>query len=142
MARNGSAQWNGTLQDGKGTLTVGDDAWTGNYSFKSRFEDGEGTNPEELLAASHAGCFTMALSLILGNDGHEPEELRTTARAELRNVDGQPTITKMKLEVEGKVDGIDEDAFKEAADKAKAGCVISRALAGVDEITLEAKLLD
>lgn len=142
MARNGSAQWNGTLQDGKGTLTVGDDAWTGNYSFKSRFEDGEGTNPEELLAASHAGCFTMALSLILGNDGHEPEELRTTARAELRNVDGQPTITKMQLEVEGKVDGIDEDAFKEAADKAKAGCVISRALAGVDEITLEAKLLD
>lgn len=142
MARNGSAQWNGPLQDGKGTLTVGDDAWTGNYSFKSRFEDGEGTNPEELLAASHAGCFTMALSLILGNDGHEPEELRTTARAELRNVDGQPTITKMKLEVEGKVDGIDEDAFKEAADKAKAGCVISRALAGVDEITLDAKLLD
>ena len=142
MARNGSAQWNGTLQDGKGTLTVGDDAWTGNYSFKSRFEDGEGTNPEELLAASHAGCFTMALSLILGNDGHEPEELKTTARAELRNVDGQPTITKMILAVEGKVDGIDEDAFKEAADKAKAGCVISRALGGVDEITLEAKLLD
>ena len=142
MARNGSAQWNGTLQDGKGTLTIGDDAWTGNYSFKSRFEEGEGTNPEELLAASHAGCFTMALSLILGNDGHEPEELRTNARAELRNVDGQPTITKMILQVEGKVDGIDEDDFKEAADKAKAGCVISRALGGVDEITLEAKLLD
>ena len=140
--RNGSAQWNGTLQDGKGTVTVGDDAFTGNYSFKSRFEEGEGTNPEELLAAAHAGCFTMALSLILGNDGHEPEELRTNARAELRNVDGQPTITKMILSVEGKVDGIDEDAFKEAADKAKAGCVISRALGGVDEITLEAKLAD
>jgi osmotically inducible protein OsmC len=140
MARNGSAQWNGTLQDGKGTLTVGDDAWTGNYSFKSRFEDGEGTNPEELLAAAHAGCFTMALSLILGNDGHEPERLDTKARAELRNVDGQPTITKIHLEVEGKVDGVDEDAFKEAADKAKAGCVISRALGGVGEITLEARL--
>ena len=142
MARNGSAQWNGTLQDGKGTLTVGDRAWTGNYSFKSRFEDGEGTNPEELLAASHAGCFTMALSLILGGDDHEPEELNTKARAELRNVDGQPTITKMHLEVEGKVDGMDQDAFQEAAEKAKAGCVISRALGGVDEITLEAKLLD
>ena len=138
--RNGSAQWNGSLQDGKGTVTVGDDAFTGNYSFKSRFEDGDGTNPEELLAASHAGCFTMALSLILGNDGNEPEELRTSARAELRNVDGQPTITKMKLQVEGKVDGLDADGFKDAAEKAKAGCVISRALGGVDEITLEAKL--
>jgi osmotically inducible protein OsmC len=142
MARNGSAQWNGNLQDGSGTLTVGDSAWTGNYSFKSRFEDGEGTNPEELLAAAHAGCFTMALSLLLGNDGHEPEELSTKARAELRNVDGQPTITKMHLEVEGKVDGLDEDGFKEAAEKAKAGCVISRALGGVDEITLEARLAD
>ena len=142
MARNGSAQWNGTLQDGKGTLTVGDNAWTGNYSFKSRFEDGEGTNPEELIAAAEAGCFTMALSLILGNDDHEPEELNTKARAELRNVDGQPTITKIHLAVEGKVDGIDQDAFQEAAEKAKAGCVISRALGGVDEITLEAKLLD
>ena len=140
--RNGSAEWKGTLQEGSGSVTVGDDVYTGNYSFKSRFEDGEGTNPEELLAASHAGCFTMALSLILGNDGHEPEQLNTTARAELRNVDGQPTITKMILQVEGKVDGVDEDAFKEAAEKAKAGCVISRALGGVDEITLEAKLLD
>ena len=138
--RNGSAQWNGNLQDGKGTLTVGDSAWTGNYSFKSRFEEGEGTNPEELLSAAHAGCFTMALSLLLGQEGHEPDELNTKARAELRNVDGQPTITKMHLEVEGKVPDIDEDAFKEAAEKAKAGCVISRALGGVDEITLEARL--
>ena len=140
MARNGSAQWNGTLQDGKGTLTVGDDAWTGNYSFKSRFEDGEGTNPEELLAASHAGCFTMALSLILGSDGHEPESIRTSARATLRNVDGQPTITTMTVETEGRVPGIDEATFVAAAEKAKAGCVISRALAGVDEITLKATL--
>ena len=140
--RNGSAKWNGSLQDGKGTLTVGDEAWTGNYSFKSRFEDGDGTNPEELLSAAHAGCFTMALSLILGTDGHEPEELRTSVRAELRNVDGQPTITKMKVETEGKVPGIDEETFKEAAAKAKSGCVISRALGGVDEITLEARLVD
>jgi lipoyl-dependent peroxiredoxin len=139
--RNGSAQWNGSLQDGKGTVTVGDDVYTGNYSFKSRFEDEDGTNPEELLAAAHAACFSMALSLILGNDDHEPEEINTKVRAELRNVDGQPTITKMIVETEGKVDGLDEDGFKEAAEKAKAGCVISRALGGVDEITLEAKLI-
>ena len=84
----------------------------------------------------------MALSLILGDDGHEPESIQHQRQAELRNVDGQPTITKMHLEVEGKVPGIDEDAFKEAAEKAKAGCVISRALGGVDEITLEARLAD
>jgi osmotically inducible protein OsmC len=140
--RNGSAEWKGSLQEGAGTVTVGDDVYTGNYSFKSRFEDEQGTNPEELLAAAHAACFSMALSLILGNDGHEPEEIKTSVRAELRNVDGQPTITKMIVETEGKVDGLDEDDFKEAAEKAKAGCVISRALGGVDEITLEAKLAD
>jgi osmotically inducible protein OsmC len=140
--RNGSAEWSGSIQDGKGSVTVGDDVYTGNYSFKSRFEDGEGTNPEELVAAAHAACFSMALSLILGNDDHEPESIKTTAKAELRNVDGQPTITKMHLETEGKVPDLDEDAFKEAAEKAKAGCVISRALGGVDEITLEARLAD
>jgi osmotically inducible protein OsmC len=138
--RNGSAEWTGTIQDGTGKVTVGDDLYTANYSFKSRFEDGDGTNPEELVAAAHAACFSMALSLILGNDDHEPEYIRTSAKAELRNVDGQPTITKMHLETEGKVDGLDEDAFKEAAEQAKSGCVISRALGGVDEITLEARL--
>ena len=135
--RNGSAEWKGTLQEGTGTVTVGDDVYTGNYSFKSRFEDEKGTNPEELLAAAHAGCFSMALSLILGQDGHEPEYIRTSAKAGLRNVEGQPTITKMELKVDGKVPGLDEAGFQAAAEKAKAGCVISRALAGVDEITLE-----
>ena len=138
--RNGSAEWNGSLEDGKGSVTVGDDVYTGSYSFKSRFEDEQGTNPEELLAAAHAACFSMALSLILGGDGHEPESIRTSARAQLRNVDGQPTITAMTLETEGRVPGIDEDTFVQAAEKAKAGCVISRALAGVDEITLKATL--
>lgn len=136
--RNGSAEWNGSLQEGKGTVTVGNDAFTGPYSFKTRFEEDEsGTNPEELVAAAHAACFSMALSLVLGEDGHEAEYIRTKARAQLRNVDGQPTITAMVLETEGKVPGLDEAGFTEAAEKAKAGCVISRALAGVDEITLK-----
>ena len=141
--RNGSAEWKGTLQDGTGEVTVGNGVYSGNYSFQSRFEDGEeGTNPEELVAAAHAACFSMALSGVLANDGHEPESIRTKARAQLRNVDGQPTITKMILETEGKVPGIDEGAFKEAADKAKAGCPISRALGAVEEVTLEARLVD
>jgi osmotically inducible protein OsmC len=138
--RNGSAEWKGSLQEGTGSVTVGDDVYTGAYSFKSRFEDEKGTNPEELVAAAHAACFSMALSAILGEDGHTPDSIRTSARAQLRNVDGQPTITAMAIKTEGKVPGLDEAGFQEAADKAKAGCVISRALAGIEEITLEATL--
>jgi osmotically inducible protein OsmC len=138
--RNGSAEWKGDLKGGSGTLRVGDGVFEGSYSFTSRFEDGEGTNPEELLAAAHAACFSMALSLILGEDGHTPESLRAQARAQLRNVDGVPTIARIDLEVEGSVPGIDEDAFRGYAEKAKAGCVVSRALAGVPEIELTATL--
>ena len=138
--RNGSAVWRGDLQGGDGRITVGNGVHEGPYSFKSRFEDGEGTNPEELLAAAHAGCFTMAMSLILGNGGNPPEELHTDARAELRNVDGTPTITKMILKTRGRVPGIDEDGFRKAAEQAKAECVVSRALGGVKEMTVEATL--
>lgn len=138
--RNGSAEWRGDLKGGSGTLRVGDGVFEGNYSFTSRFEDGEGTNPEELLAAAHAACFSMALSLILGEDGHTPDSLRAQARAQLRNVDGVPTIARIDLEVEGEVPGIDEDAFRGYAEKAKAGCVVSRALSGVPEIELTATL--
>ena len=138
--RNGSAEWSGNLHDGTGTVTVGDDIYTGNYSYKSRFEDAPGTNPEELVSAAHAACFSMALSGVLADAGHQPEEIRTTARAELRPIEGQPTITKMKLVTEATVPGLDEQGFQEAAQKAKRGCVISRALGGVDEITLEARL--
>jgi len=138
--RNGSAVWRGDLKEGEGRITVGNGVHEGPYSFKSRFEDGEGTNPEELLAAAQAGCFTMAMSLILGNDGHAPEELHTEARAELRNVDGVPTITKMILKTRGRVPGIDEEAFKKVAETAKAECVVSRALGGVKEMTVEATL--
>ena len=138
--RNGSAEWKGDLQSGSGTVTVGEDAWTGNYSFKSRFEDGEGTNPEELLAAAHAGCFTMALSLFLTTEGHPPDTLRTKARTMLRQVDGAPTITKVELETEGSVPGIEPDQFQRFAEQAKDTCVVSRALAGVEEMTVTASL--
>ncbi len=138
--RNGTAEWRGDLQQGSGDLTVGDGVFSGQYSFASRFEEGEGTNPEELLAAAHAGCFTMALSAILGQDGHTPEALSTTAKAQLRFVDDAPTITKIDLETEGTVPGIDQAQFQDYAEKAKAGCVISRALAGVGEMTVTARL--
>lgn len=138
--RNGSAEWKGDLKGGSGTLKVGDGVFEGNYSFSSRFEDGQGTNPEELLGAAHAGCFAMALSLILGEAGHPPESIRAHAAVHLRNVDGQPTIARIELTAEGSVPGIDEDQFRAYADEAKAGCVVSRALGGVGEIELDARL--
>jgi osmotically inducible protein OsmC len=138
--RNGSADWRGDLQSGEGRIVVGNGVHEGPYSFKSRFEDDEGTNPEELIAAANAGCFTMALALMLGNEGHTPDELHTDAKAILRNVDGVPTITGMELKLRGKVPGVDDGTFQRLAEQAKKDCVISRALAGIDEFTLEATL--
>jgi lipoyl-dependent peroxiredoxin len=138
--RNGSAQWQGDLQSGSGTIRVGDGVFEGNYSFKSRFEDGPGTNPEQLIAAAHAACFTMALSNILSSAGHTPESVQTAADVQLRFVDGAPTITRIDLDTEGRVSGIDAAQFQKFAEDAKANCVISRALAGVPEINLSAKL--
>jgi osmotically inducible protein OsmC len=138
--RNGNAQWNGDLKEGSGRLTVGDDVWSGDYSFASRFEDGDGTNPEELIAAAHSACFTMALSAQLSEAGHVPNSVKTTARVQIRNVDGLPTIDNIKLETEGDVPGIDQATFEEQAEAARAGCAGSRALAGVNTIELTAKL--
>jgi lipoyl-dependent peroxiredoxin len=138
--RSGSAEWRGDLQGGSGNLTVGDGVFEGEYSFKSRFEEGEGTNPEELIAAAHAACFAMALSNILASDGHTPDSVRANARVQLRNVDGAPTIAKIELAAEGSVPGLDEGEFKRYADEAKKDCPVSRALAGVPEIELDAKL--
>jgi lipoyl-dependent peroxiredoxin len=138
--RNGSAEWQGDLGSGSGQLTVGEDAWQGDYSFASRFEEGAGTNPEELLAAAHAACFSMALAGILAEHEHAPRSVRTRARVHLRNVDGQPTIQQIELDVEGDVADIDEEHFREHAEEAKAGCPVSRALAGVEEIDLTARL--
>jgi osmotically inducible protein OsmC len=140
MARTGTAVWKGDLQQGEGTLALGSGAYEGPYSYKSRFEEGAGTNPEEMIGAAEAGCFTMALSLALSEKGTPPEELRTEAKVTLRNVDGIPTITRIDLTLRGRVDGVDEATFKEMAGQAKEQCIVSRALGGVDEITLDATL--
>jgi lipoyl-dependent peroxiredoxin len=138
--RNGSAEWQGDLKGGSGTVTVGEGVFEGRYSFASRFEEGEGTNPEELMGAAHASCFAMALSLLLSEEGHPPESVRAEAKVHLRNIDGLPTIARIELGVQGSVPGIDEDAFRSFAEKAKDGCPVSRALAGVPEIDLTASL--
>jgi lipoyl-dependent peroxiredoxin len=135
----GTAQWTGDVPTGSGTFTAGDTI-TGGYTYKSRFEGGPGSNPEQLIAAAHAACFSMALALILAQAGSPPEFVRTAVTVTLRAVDGIPTITKIALETVGKVPGIDEAAFVEHATTAKAGCPVSRALAGVPEITLQASL--
>jgi osmotically inducible protein OsmC len=139
--RNGSAEWRGDLPSGSGTLTVGDGVFSGDYSSASRFEEGEGTNPEELIAAAHAACFSMALSNDLAGHGHEIESVRTTARVHLRNVDGAPTIARIELETEGRIPDIDQAHFEDHAQEAKANCPVSRALAGVPEIELTARLV-
>jgi lipoyl-dependent peroxiredoxin len=139
MPAKGTAEWKGDVPSGSGTFTAGDTI-SGEYSFKSRFEDGPGANPEQLIAAAHASCFSMALSNILAQAGSPPESVQTEATVTLRPVDGAPTITKIALVTVGRVPGIDAAAFAEAAAAAKAGCPVSRALAGVPEITLDASL--
>ena len=138
--RSGSATWRGDLQGGDGNLTVGDGVFEGAYSFKSRFEEGEGTNPEELIAAAHAACFAMAFSNTLAGEGHTPESVEARARVVLKEVDGAPTIARIELKADGKVPGIDEDEYQRLAEQAKKDCPVSRALAGVQESRLEATL--
>jgi lipoyl-dependent peroxiredoxin len=140
MAAKGTAEWKGDLRTGAGTFTAGDTI-SGGYTFKSRFEDGPGSNPEQLIAAAHASCFSMALSNALDQAGHTAESVQTDATVTLRFVDGAPTITKIALVTTGRVPGIDQATFTEHAQAAKAGCPVSRALAGVPEITLEATLV-
>ena len=139
-ARKGSAEWNGDLKGGSGTVTVGDGAFTGNYSFSSRFEEGEGTNPEELIAAAHASCFAMALSNALAEAGTPPDSIKAEAGVQLRRIDDAPTIARIDLEVVGSVPGIEEAGFVEQAEAAEKACPVSRALAGVPEISLTARL--
>jgi lipoyl-dependent peroxiredoxin len=138
--RNATAQWQGTLRDGSGTMALGSGAFDGPYSYKSRFEDGTGTNPEELIGAAHAGCFSMALGSILEQAGTPAESIETQARVHLRQQDAGPTIAQIDLVTRGRVAGIDDAAFKDAAGQAKQACAVSRALAGVGEITLDAAL--
>lgn len=137
--RSADAVWEGDLQGGKGTMRFGGGAFDGQYSFTSRFEEGEGTNPEELIAAAHAGCFSMALSGALGRAGFPPTRVQTTAKVTLEKVNDAFTVTKSHLVCEAEVPGIDEAAFAETADGAKKNCPISRLLNA--EITLDAKLV-
>jgi osmotically inducible protein OsmC len=139
MPAKGTAEWKGDLRSGTGTFTAGDTI-SGGYTFKSRFEDGPGSNPEQLIAAAHAACFSMALSNMLAEAGSPPESVHTDATVTLRPVDGAPTITKIALVTVGRVPGLAEAAFMQHAQAAKAGCPVSRALASVPEITLEASL--
>ena len=139
MPAKASAEWKGDLPSGSGTFNAGDSI-SGGYTFKSRFEDGPGSNPEQLIAAAHAACFSMALSNMLAKAGSPPDSVRTDATVTLRPIDGVPTIATIALVTVGRVPGIDEAAFIEHANAAKAGCPVSRALAAVPEITLEASL--
>jgi lipoyl-dependent peroxiredoxin len=139
MPAKGHAEWRGDLKGGNGEFTAGDTI-SGQYSYKSRFEDGPGANPEQLIAAAHASCFSMALSAALADAGTPVDSVKTDATVTLRFVDGAPTITKIELITVGSVPGIDEAAFKDAAAGAKANCPVSKALAGVPEITLDASL--
>ena len=138
--QSASAEWNGSLKEGSGKMRVESGAFAGPYTFVSRFETGPGTNPEELIGAAHAGCFSMALAAALGRAGHNPTSIKTSAKVHLGSSDAGPTITQIDLVVEGAVPGIDAAQFKEYAEGAKKGCVVSRALAGVSNITLEATL--
>jgi osmotically inducible protein OsmC len=139
MPAKGSAEWRGDLKSGEGSFVAGDSI-TGQYSYRSRFEDGPGANPEQLIAAAHSACFSMALSAILADAGTPVESVQTDATVTLRPVDGAPTITSIALTTVGRVPGVDEAAFRAAAQQAKEGCAVSRALAGVPDVTLEASL--
>lgn len=135
--RAADAEWKGSLKEGGGTIAFASGAYEGPYTYKSRFEDGDGTNPEEMIAGAHAGCFTMALSLILGEAGHEPESINTNARVSMAPDGDGFKVSKISLTTVGKVPGIDADQFAEYAQVAKDNCPISKALAAVDEITLD-----
>jgi osmotically inducible protein OsmC len=139
-ARNGSAEWHGSVESGSGTIAVGNDVFEGAYSYESRFGEAAGTNPEQLLAAAHSGCFTMALANGLSTAGYPPQSLRTNARVQLRNVDGAVTLARIDLETDGDVPGIDVRQFQAYAEAAKRDCPVSRALAGIPEIGLTARL--
>ena len=138
--RKSEAQWSGDLKSGSGTMKLGSGAYEGKYSFRSRMEDAPGTNPEELIAAAHAGCYSMALSHMLSEAGHPPTKIDTKAQVDFGPVPGGFSITKITLTVDGQVPGIDAAQFKELAQKAKDGCPVSKALASVPEIALVATL--
>jgi osmotically inducible protein OsmC len=135
--RSAEAVWQGTLKEGQGNLKLGSGLYEGPYTYASRFEEGKGTNPEELIGAAHAGCFTMFLSAVLTRAGFTPTRIQTTAKVHL---EAGPAITKIELDCEAEVPNLDEAAFQEHANAAKAGCPVSKALSSV-EIILNARLV-
>jgi lipoyl-dependent peroxiredoxin len=140
MVRKASAVWKGSLKEGKGTISSESGVLSNSpYSFSTRFENAKGTNPEELIAAAHAGCFTMALSAQLGTAGITPESLETTASLTLDKLDAGWSITKIHLDVAARIPGVDKAAFDKAAENAKAGCPVSRLLKA--DITMTARLV-
>ena len=140
--RKATAEWRGGLEGGGGNVAVGSGVYEGPYSFKSRFEDDEptATNPEELIGAAHAGCYSMQLSAMLEAAGTPADSVRTVATVELRADDSGPRIRSITLATTGRVPGIDAATFEQTAQAAKAECLITKALAGVDQITVEATL--
>lgn len=139
--RISEAQWEGNLRDGAGKLKLGSGALDCAYTFASRFEQGQGTNPEELIAAAHASCFSMALSGMLAGAGHAPKRVHTTAKVYIEKVGDGFEITKIELVTEVEIPGIDDAAFQKIALQAKVGCPVSKALAAVPVISLDAKLI-
>lgn len=138
--RHAEATWNGDLKNGNGTMRMESGSYEGAYTFASRFEDSEGTNPEELIGAAHAGCYAMALSNELAEAGHNPQSVDARAEVTFEVTDGGPAITKIKLITKATIPDIDDDTFQQFAEGAKKGCPVSKALAGT-EITLDATLL-
>ena len=138
--RNAKAVWNGSIKGGSGTMSLGSGAFEGSYSFGSRFEEGAGTNPEELIGAAHAGCFSMALSGGLGRAGHDPKRITTKATVHIEKAGDGFEITRIELDCEAEVPGISEEAFREQAEGAKKNCPVSKALRAV-EISLDARLV-
>lgn len=138
--RKADARWSGDLKGGEGTMRLGSGAYEGDYSFRSRFEEGEGTNPEELIAAAHAGCFSMSLANELSQAGHTVDSVETVGKVALGQKDGEPAITGIELTTRAKVSAIEDSEFQETAEAAKQGCPVSKALAGTD-ITLNAELV-
>ena len=138
--RTAQAEWKGDLREGQGTMRLESGAYEGAYSFPSRFEEGQGSNPEELIAAAHAGCFSMAFSGGLSRAGFKPTRISTKATVHLERVGEAWTITRIDLETEGEVPGIDDGVFQEQAEAAKKNCPVSRALA-VEDVRLNARLV-
>ncbi len=139
--RTAQARWEGSLQEGRGTMRMATGAYEGPYSFQSRFEEGEGTNPEELIGAAHAGCFSMALSGGLGAAGYEPESVETTATVHLDKAGEGFRISRIELDTKARVPGVDREEFGRQAEAAKENCPVSQVLAGAD-ISVRAELLE